>query len=551
MVGYVCKYTPIHIIESFGERVHRIEPRPTNFDMADCCTHSNMCSYVKGVLQECLAGKIQQVVLMNCCDSVRRLYDLLKSQPEIKFLHILDLPRKDNKKGCKMFAMELESFIKEYERFSGGIFDKTRLFELLNEEKDHRQSMDVGINIGIMGARCQSSITGIIKDAGANIAFNLACNGDSVIRPGVIDIENIIYQYAEALLNQYPCIRMSDTRARYTPLEDNKEKLSGLVFHTVKFCDLYSYDYAKIKKSLSIPVLKLETDYSLQSEGQLKTRIEAFIEALKREKPGHYNRKQAYVCGIDSGSLSTNAVILNGQREILSYSIIPTGAKSVDSAVKAFDDALEKAGIGRDDISYVVSTGYGRISIPFSNKIVTEITCHGRGAHFLNNNIRTIIDIGGQDSKIIRLNDDGEVVDFAMNDKCSAGTGRFLEVMAKTLELSLEEMAQEGAKSKEDLNITSMCTVFAESEVISLIAKNKDKADIIRGLNKSIAGRTLSLLERMGRRKGYMMTGGVAKNSGVVQALKERLGEEIYVPEEPQIVGALGAALIALENTVN
>ncbi|HHU63809.1 MAG TPA: 3-hydroxyacyl-ACP dehydratase [Clostridiales bacterium] len=549
MVGYVCKYTPIHIIESFGEKVHKIDPLPANFDNADCCTHNNMCSYVKAVLEECLAGKIQRIVLMNCCDSVRRLYDVLKLQPTIEFLYMLDLPRKADEKGCIMLAKELNAFIKEYEKFSGINFNKERFVELLHEQRNSRQYAKAGVNIGIMGARCESSITEIIQNAGANIVFNLACNGDNVIETNGFNGEDIIYQYAKTLLNQYPCMRMADTTKRYAVLKKDIEKsISGLIFHTVKFCDMYSFDYTKIKENLSLPVLKLETDYSLQSEGQIRTRIEAFIEALKTKKPPRLTSNSAYVCGIDSGSLSTNVVILDGQRNILAYSIVPTGAKTVDSATEAFENALARANLTRSDISYIVSTGYGRIGIPFSDKRVTEITCHGRGAHFLNNSVRTIIDIGGQDSKIIRINNKGDVVDFVMNDKCSAGTGRFLEVMAKTLGLSLEDMSKEAANSKEELTITSMCTVFAESEVISLIAKNKDKADIIKGLNKSIAGRTLSLLERIGRKKHYMMTGGVAKNSGVVQALEEKIGEKIFVPEEPQIIGALGAALIALEN---
>nr|WP_222927716.1 acyl-CoA dehydratase activase [Biomaibacter acetigenes] len=249
--------------------------------------------------------------------------------------------------------------------------------------------------------------------------------------------------------------------------------------------------------------------------------------------------------GIDSGSTSTNAVILDQDKNIISYSIIPTGAKALDSAWEAYRIALEKANLRREDISCVVSTGYGRISIPFSDKSVTEITCHGKGAFYLDSGVRTIIDIGGQDSKVIRLDDCGNVVDFVMNDKCSAGTGRFLDVMARVLQVSIEDMAEVVRDFKEDITITSMCTVFAESEVISLIAQNKDKRDIIRGLNRSVASKVASLLGRVGKRAKYMMTGGVAKNNGVVYEIENKIQEKIIVPFEPQIVGALGAALIA------
>ncbi|HHV72782.1 MAG TPA: 3-hydroxyacyl-ACP dehydratase, partial [Clostridia bacterium] len=336
---------------------------------------------------------------------------------------------------------------------------------------------------------------------------------------------------------------------RYQTIVESSKQLDGIIHHSVKFCDFYSFDYAYLKQKLDIPLLKIETDYTPQSEGQIRTRIEAFMESLGG-KPSKTIKKQSnkIVAGIDSGSLSTNVVILDGNKNILSYSIVRTGAKSLDSAYRAFQEALEKANLTEKQISYVVSTGYGRISIPFSRKNVTEITCHGKGAFHLNNKIRTIIDIGGQDSKVIRLDENGEVIDFAMNDKCSAGTGRFLEVMAKTLEIPLEEMGPESLNSREEITITSMCTVFAESEVVSLIAQNKNKADLINGINNSIASRTIALLERVGGKGAYMMTGGVAKNIGVLKALENKIGEKIYVPEEPQIVGALGAALIALES---
>jgi predicted CoA-substrate-specific enzyme activase len=202
-------------------------------------------------------------------------------------------------------------------------------------------------------------------------------------------------------------------------------------------------------------------------------------------------------------------------------------------------------------VDFIISTGYGRVSIPFADQNVTEITCHAKAAYFINSDTRTIIDIGGQDSKVIRLDSSGNVKDFSMNDKCAAGTGRFLEMMARTLEISIESMGEESLKWKEDIDITSMCTVFAESEVISLIAENKDKADIIHGISKSIANRVFSHIGRLGEQGGYMMTGGVAKNKGVISAIEEKLREKLYIPEKPEIMGALGAALIALEKAEN
>ena len=254
-----------------------------------------------------------------------------------------------------------------------------------------------------------------------------------------------------------------------------------------------------------------------------------------------------YVMGIDSGSTSTNAVIMDQDRKIKAFSVVRTGAKSGVSAERALKDVLEKAGLTREDISWIVSTGYGRVSIEFADENVTEISCHGKGAHYFNPKIRTILDIGGQDSKAIRLNENGEVKDFVMNDKCAAGTGRFLEMIARTLEVSLDELGAIALTSQEKIEITSMCSVFAESEVISLIANNKEKADIADGVCHAIANKASGLLRRVGMEPEFMMTGGVAKNPGVVRAVEEKIGSKLYICDEPEIVGAAGAAVYALE----
>jgi predicted CoA-substrate-specific enzyme activase len=195
----------------------------------------------------------------------------------------------------------------------------------------------------------------------------------------------------------------------------------------------------------------------------------------------------------------------------------------------------------------IVTTGYGRETIGLSDGSITEISCHAKGAHFLVPEVRTVIDIGGQDSKVIRLDEKGNVINFVMNDKCAAGTGRFLETMAKTLELSLSEMSEIGLKWKNEIAISSMCTVFAESEVVSLVAENTATEDIIHGLNESVANKTAALVKRLGGEAEYVMTGGVAQNKGVVNALEGKLGCSINVPEYAQLCGAIGAALFALD----
>lgn len=253
------------------------------------------------------------------------------------------------------------------------------------------------------------------------------------------------------------------------------------------------------------------------------------------------------VAGIDIGSLSTDVVLLDSNARVLASVVRPTGTKGWETAKAALGTALQKAGLSSGDLLRVVATGYGRQRVDFAHRTVTEITCHARGAFFLFPRARTVIDIGGQDSKVIRLDAQGRVLDFAMNDKCAAGTGRFLEVMAQTLEVGLEGFAALAEESKSSASITSTCTVFAESEVISLLTEGVPANAVARGLAEAVASRVGGLVQRVGLEPEAVMTGGVAKNGAVVAALCRQLGVPIALPPEPQIVGALGAALLALD----
>ncbi len=250
------------------------------------------------------------------------------------------------------------------------------------------------------------------------------------------------------------------------------------------------------------------------------------------------------VAGMDIGSITAETVILQ-DNQMLSSSIVPTGANSRTAAERSLAAALKQASLRQEDLAAIVTTGYGRASFPSATKMITEITCHARGAFFVYPETRTVIDIGGQDSKVIRLDKQGRNVDFQMNDKCAAGTGRFLEVMARALEVKLEDLGRLSRSAQRTIKISSMCTVFAESEVVSLIAENQPQEVIIRGLHDAIADRILGMVRRVGVEEKVTLTGGVAKNEGVVQALEERLGVKVFVPPEPQIIGALGAALLA------
>ena len=254
-----------------------------------------------------------------------------------------------------------------------------------------------------------------------------------------------------------------------------------------------------------------------------------------------------YTCGIDVGSVSAEAVILDrqdGKNDIAAYIITPTGGDSKEAATNVFNLALEKSGLSAGDITSVVATGYGRLNIPFATKNITEISCHARGVINYFPGVRTVIDIGGQDSKVIKLDSKGNPIDFLMNDKCAAGTGRFLEVMAKALDIDLRNFAEIFAGTSQKVDISSTCTVFAESEIVSLIGHGVGKNSIVKGLVYSITSRIISMVERIGLEEPVCMTGGVAKNLAVVSALEEKLNLKIKVPQEPQITGALGAALL-------
>jgi (R)-2-hydroxyacyl-CoA dehydratese activating ATPase len=254
------------------------------------------------------------------------------------------------------------------------------------------------------------------------------------------------------------------------------------------------------------------------------------------------------VAGVDIGSTASKAVVLV-DGEPAGQVIGPSSTNPARTAREIFDKALAEAGVKESDVSYVVGTGYGRTQVPFADKNISEITCHGRGAHFHRPTVRTVIDIGGQDTKAICIDSNGNLLDFVMNDKCAAGTGRFLDAMARSMEMPVEEMENFYSDDCDACRITSMCSVFAESEVINLINDGVPLPNIIKGLLQSLANRVSGLTRRLGIIEEVTMTGGVAKNRGVRDAVQEKLGVEIcdLNNSDPQLVGALGAALIAAD----
>jgi predicted CoA-substrate-specific enzyme activase len=255
-----------------------------------------------------------------------------------------------------------------------------------------------------------------------------------------------------------------------------------------------------------------------------------------------------HVMGVDFGSTTAKTVILDLKGNIVAQSVSHMGAVSGNGVKQSMKDALELAGLTQADMGRTVSTGYGRRMLDEADKNYTEITCHARGAVAMVPGARLVIDIGGQDSKVISVDSNGLVSQFAMNDRCAAGTGKFLEVLARAMEIELEDMGGIALEAKEKLKISSMCATFAETEVISLLAEGHTKPDVLGAVHKAIAMRTLGLVGRVGKTGPVVMTGGVAKNPAAVHHIQEELQMPLILPELPQIAGALGAALIGLDD---
>ncbi|OSA75067.1 2-hydroxyglutaryl-CoA dehydratase [Clostridium botulinum] len=255
-----------------------------------------------------------------------------------------------------------------------------------------------------------------------------------------------------------------------------------------------------------------------------------------------------YTMGLDIGSTTSKGVIIKDGEEIVASVLVPVGT-GTSGPLKLIKELKEKSNLTEKDIEKTVVTGYGRIQYKDADKQISELSCHAKGVAFLIPGARTIIDIGGQDAKAMKLNDKGKLINFIMNDKCAAGTGRFLDVMAGVLETDVSKLGEISEKSTKEVSISSTCTVFAESEVISHLSANAKKEDIVAGIHTSVVRRVSTLAMRVGIQDQVVMVGGVARNKGIVKAMEKELGHDIKVPELAQLTGALGAAIYAFEET--
>ena len=554
MICLSCKYAPMELFAGFGEDCRRLDPNPASFSCADGCAHPNLCGYAKAVIETVIGEGVREILLTDCCDAMRRAYDVLRQQG-LRFIRLLPLPHKKGEAEIRRFAAELERLAEDYAAYSGKPFSRELALAACRKAAAEPERAK-GPVVTLAGAHGGSLLLQQAQQAlpGFTVVDD-TCSGNRHLTAGPVperfETDRAFFDwYARALLNMKPCLRMADAGGRTQATRDQAG--AGMIYHTVKFCDYYSFEYASLKDSAGIPLLKIETDTTPQSSGQLKTRLEAFAETLGVQKEENQTmektekRRIRYAAGIDSGSTSTDAVVLDAEGTLLGKAILQTGMSASASAKEALTAALREAGLERAALDAVVATGYGRDVLGMGSRTVTEITCHAKGAHALFPEARTIIDIGGQDSKVIRIDENGAVLNFIMNDKCAAGTGRFLEMQARALDLTMEEMSRMGLTRKSEVEISNMCTVFAESEVVSLVAKDTPLPDIIHGLNRSVAAKTASLVRRGKGGPGYAMTGGVSRNAGVVTCLSEALGAPIQVSELSQLCGAIGAALIGL-----
>lgn len=542
---HVCKYTPTEPLTALGGQCALLDEAPENFDLSDQVAHPNLCGFGKSVIQAALAGQVKELVLVNCCDTIRSAYDILKEFGNLDFLYLLDILH--SQEGCSVQHArdQLLALAEAYGAYKGTQFDRAAFFAAFQSPPPV-----TGPHIAVLGAKMGSHLFSLVEETMPLPVENATCANNRRVAPPADqgDFAALMEDYARCLLGQLPCMRMTDNTARRALY--NTPGLEGVVYHTLQFCDYYGFEYAGLRHQLPVPLLKIESDGTTQSREQLRTRLEAFAEGFGPQKGDPTMKKHGYFAGIDSGSATTDVVILDQDRTIVAKVILPTGAGASNGAQRALDQALQQAGLTQADLTATVTTGYGRGVIQTGDKSVTEITCHAKGAHFLHPAVRTVIDIGGQDSKVIRIEPDGSVANFVMNDKCAAGTGRFLDVMARVLEVRVEDLGDLGDKSTKEIGISSTCTVFAESEVISQLAVGTDKCDIIAGIHRSVAGRVSGLCNRVGVRDRVVMTGGVAQNHGIVKALENQLGHEISTSPLTQYNGALGAALFAYQKAL-
>lgn len=528
-----------------------------------CAFHENLCSYAKTIYDYLLRheNEFGLIVIPASCDAMKKLYNALIPKIPAEKLCFFDHPQRKTAGSVKMLVSELK-------RLDG----KCRHCDEHSEEAIQRRQLtsldcrvvspwltprnDITPKIAVTGSNVpMETIRDSLAKFGFEAVFLNHCLDKSYPDESLMALvqKGDLTAYAEGFLQKNSCPRTDDVGYKKNIVRQVRGSgIKGMIFNSLKFCDLQPFDLKFFREELGeeFPLLMIEHELTANNEGQTMTRLDAFFERLQNKlgttkKGRSIARTGTHFVGVDSGSHAAKLVCIDSDRKIVCREVLPTGTSVKKSAEDLMARLGSMHGIREKDIARIVATGYGRNKIAFADDVITEISCHALGAHYILGRDGTVIDIGGQDSKAIRIDKNGGVVRFAMNDKCAAGTGRFLEVISERLGLTLEEFSELAFRAKKAVAISSMCSVFAESEVISLIASGEPKDEIAKGIHRAIAERTIALAKRIDGAPPYYMAGGVAKNKGLVKELEECLGTELKVIEHPQFSGALGAALMA------
>lgn len=531
MIGVVCKYAPIEVLMGLDE-VERLEVEPV--PGCSSCLHPDTCSFIRGLHKVIQKKHIKKLVLTDCCDATRNLYEVLRDSQKMEFLYLLPLPHTSTERDIAYFARTIEKLKDAYCAQYGVTWD----FEKVQQSFESTRIVQKDGYIRLTGAHSTPFLRHKIQEVFRDYTLmDETCEGTRYVEK-VEDTGHFFVNYAEALLMQVqPCMRMYWHSPRF-PLHG---KPAATIFHTIRFCEYYGIVLEQEQEN-ALPLVAIESEVGNEADGQIETRLEALKEEIDMRDLRKADRNIRYSLGIDCGSTTCEAVLMNAEKDILYKKRIRTGNSSESTIQTIYRNVLKESGIPEKEIGAIVVSGYGRKHTSLSTKEVTEITCHALGAHYLQKGIHTIIDIGGQDAKVICVKE-GQVERFTMNDKCAAGTGRFLEVQAQALGIPIEQLGKIGLRSKKEVAITSTCSVFAESEVISLKAANVPAEDIVKGICRSVSLRIANMVNSVQGTGNFMLTGGVAYNQCVRECLEDVLQQKVYVHEEAQYCGAIGAAL--------
>ncbi len=590
MTGYVCKYAPVEVLAGFSVEAKMVQPYSGTIDESGGYMEAYLCPYSKAVLAAVLEGAYNEIIITDCCEGFKNLADAIERKTNIKVFR-LSLPSGDD--APALYATEIKRFIQSYVVAHNLGFDMEKFVEKLKvaERKPGYP------HVALMGASTPEWFAAAFSKMSELPLINYSCVQpkryfDNVDGRGSVAV---LDWYAEQLVNELPSPLLSreDMRAKLIGGRD----IVGIVYNEPSGCGIYNSEYIDMVDE--VPLLRMDMGFGepfgrpaisklhsfLKDNGWLMpwpekpaaaARAESGVKRAPSEgaksapvpakpaeapakpvpapKPAPPRQKPAvemegdFYVGIDSGRVATKVLILDSGKKIVASGAVITGSKTRQGALMAMGALLTQKKISRKSVRQIVATGHGRNAITDAGKDINEIDCHAKGALFLFPGASTIIDIGGQDCKVIEVDHDGNVVDFSMNDKCAAGTGMFLDMMAKKLGIGIDAFSVHADDYGKDLIISGNCAVFAGAEVDSFLAEGQSKRDIIHAVNGSIANRITGIIASYGCMPAFVLTGGVAKDKGLVEELSLRVGEPMFVPDDPSMAGALGAALFALED---